>query len=35
MQILLNVTDNKADLLLGLLKSLNYLIKAQKVETAH
>jgi hypothetical protein len=35
MQILLNVTDNKADLLLEFLISLNYLIKAQKVETAH
>ncbi len=33
MQILLNVTDNKADLLLEFLKSLHYVNTAQKVET--
>ncbi|TAH00330.1 MAG: hypothetical protein EAZ15_09320 [Sphingobacteriales bacterium] len=33
MQILLNVTDNKADLLLEFLKSLNYVITAKKVNT--
>ncbi len=33
MQLLLNVTDNKADLLLEFLNSLNYVITAQKVET--